>query len=151
MPKTLPKPSVDFEPLPKLPLQLEDNPDLVMLHSKINSIVAQVKATKARKTKLRVITQNAAIHYACLKLALNITKGEGMKISPHAELWNRALLAVASRAQEVCLLLCALRSHASADRDSSWVAKTFANTLAIGRSPQSFDSSSTRGTYTWIS
>lgn len=97
--------SVDFKPLPQLPLQLEQNADLVILYAKINSVIAQVKAAESRKRKLRLITQTAAVHYTCLKLALNIVKAEESKISPYQQLWQKAFVAVAERADEVRLSL----------------------------------------------
>lgn len=96
---------VDFKPLPQLPLQLEHNADLCMLYSKINSIVAKVKAAESCKRKLRIITQTAAVHYACFKLALIIIQAEESKGSIHQQLWQKALVAVVERADDVCCSL----------------------------------------------
>ena len=97
------KPRVDLDLLPKLPLQLQGNPDFLLLYRKINTIITEVHGfnLSSRKNHLRSLTQRAAILHVSLKIALQIAKNEETRVPNHANLWGRAIIALAACAQEV--------------------------------------------------
>lgn len=97
------KSQVDLNLLPKLPLQLQGNSDFLLVYRKINTLIIEVHGfnLSSRKNHLRSLTQRAAILHVSLKIALQIAKNEENRVPTLANLWGRAIIALAACAQEV--------------------------------------------------
>ena len=80
---------------------LQTDPRLSLLLKKINSIDKEIEAPESREKKLEVVRQTGAIHYATIKLTLEIVKAQESKESPNKKMWQEMLVAVANRGREV--------------------------------------------------
>ena len=92
---------VEFAELPKLPPPLAAHPIFQFLHEKVATIDAEILGATSRSRKLKVITQTAAVHLTCLKLAKAIAVEEEDRDQHHKKAWAKALIQIVDRARDV--------------------------------------------------
>ena len=92
---------VEFQELSKLPPPLAAHPTFQFLHDRVSAIDAEILGAKSRKRKLKIVTQTAAVHLTCLRVAKAIALTEENRDPQCKKAWTKALVKIVDRAQDV--------------------------------------------------
>ena len=101
---------IEFQGFGPLPPQLANNSTFKFLHEKVAAIDAEVNLATSRKHKLKVVTQTAAVHLTCLKIAKAVAIAEEGKCDQDRKIWTKAMVKIADRAQDARFLFDRLHS-----------------------------------------